>query len=360
MKNIGIAPSHKGALANKIFEVKEDRDSIREPWLRLKKRIEDSGGNLATADVVLSEQWKSLDALICLRPDFTFLYILKIIKRFPDVKLIFVQTEEEAVTKFCSPRYFLFRNLYDVCLSWRTDIPLDRRLIHQFYVNPRRTYNVGNSWDKSVLLIASNKLKESLKSGFIYPLRLEYIELLRKYFDRCHIAGYGWDKPVLNGVEYIGEVENKQEVYMGYTFALIIENSAESGGISEKIFDAMSGGCIPLYMGAPDVLDFIPEGCFINLREISRNSLAEKIDKLSLDEIKSYRNNIREFLTSQRYSLFTTEEFIENLEKAIAFKRSTQNRKVISYVCDSLFGAGLKTAFSSKRYCLTILKSFFL
>ncbi|KAF9340961.1 Alpha 1,3 fucosyltransferase [Linnemannia elongata] len=58
----------------------------------------------------------------------------------------------------------------------------------------------------------------------------------------------------------------KQKVLASYPFGLAAENSNCLGYITEKIYDVYAAGSIPIYMGAPDIADFVPEGSFIDAR----------------------------------------------------------------------------------------------
>ena len=44
-----------------------------------------------------------------------------------------------------------------------------------------------------------------------------------------------------------GEVEDKASVYSNFNYAIVVEN--EANYVSEKIYDALSSGCIPIYVG---------------------------------------------------------------------------------------------------------------
>jgi alpha-1,3-fucosyltransferase 10 len=49
-----------------------------------------------------------------------------------------------------------------------------------------------------------------------------------------------------------------------YPFALAFENACEPDYVTEKIFDAYWAGAIPVYLGAPNIADFVPQGSFID------------------------------------------------------------------------------------------------
>ena len=57
----------------------------------------------------------------------------------------------------------------------------------------------------------------------------------------------------------------KRDVLLRSKFNLCYENTGGSMGyISEKLFDALSTGAVPVYWGAPNVTDYVPGDCFID------------------------------------------------------------------------------------------------
>jgi len=77
----------------------------------------------------------------------------------------------------------------------------------------------------------------------------------------------------------------KQELASRYTFVLSIENSLSADYISEKPFDALQAGSIPLYLGAPNFNEFLPPGSAVDLRQFdSAILLGQFIENLAGDE----------------------------------------------------------------------------
>ncbi len=52
-----------------------------------------------------------------------------------------------------------------------------------------------------------------------------------------------------------------------YPFCIAFENSIGPDYVTEKIFDALAAGSIPIYLGAPNVADFVPPGSYIDAAE---------------------------------------------------------------------------------------------
>ena len=50
-----------------------------------------------------------------------------------------------------------------------------------------------------------------------------------------------------------GIISNKDEILSKYRFCLVIENMSEKSFITEKIFHAINTGCVPIYLGAPNI-----------------------------------------------------------------------------------------------------------
>ena len=46
-----------------------------------------------------------------------------------------------------------------------------------------------------------------------------------------------------------------------------MENFTYPGYVTEKIFDALAAGSIPVYLGAPDIESFVPKETFIDMRD---------------------------------------------------------------------------------------------
>lgn len=66
-----------------------------------------------------------------------------------------------------------------------------------------------------------------------------------------------------------GACDDKAAVLARFEFALAFENTACPGYVTEKIFDAMCAGCIPIYRGAPDVQAHVPAEAFLDGRGLS-------------------------------------------------------------------------------------------
>jgi hypothetical protein len=111
-----------------------------------------------------------------------------------------------------------------------------------------------------------------------------------------------------------GTTESKCETLGSYTFALCFENQLLRGWITEKIFDCFRAGSIPIYLGAPDIEDWVPSECFIDMRQFTGyGELGEFLRALAPAEIERYREAARDFLASERFYPFSKQAFVDRL-----------------------------------------------
>jgi hypothetical protein len=71
-------------------------------------------------------------------------------------------------------------------------------------------------------------------------------------------------------------------------------------------------GIIPLYLGAPDIIKYIPASCFIDLRNYSsKEELLAYLDNISEEEAKNIIASGHQFLISNQGKLYSYEGFAE-------------------------------------------------
>jgi len=96
---------------------------------------------------------------------------------------------------------------------------------------------------------------------------------------------------------YKGACDSKYEVLSQYKFSLCFENMAMKGYVTEKIFDCLYAGTVPLYLGAPDISELVPEAAYIDCRHFnSWVKVQEFISRMPGVEIQLMRNAGRSFV----------------------------------------------------------------
>jgi hypothetical protein len=95
------------------------------------------------------------------------------------------------------------------------------------------------------------------------------------------------------------------------------------GYITEKMFDCLYAGTIPLYMGPQDILKYIPENVFVDCRKyLSWNEMWADVSTMSPEQIEVMKISGRNFLKSDAgISFYNSIQDICNINCDSEFKR---------------------------------------
>lgn len=116
-----------------------------------------------------------------------------------------------------------------------------------------------------------------------------------------------------------GAPRSKSETVSQYRFALCFENSVLKGWMTEKLFDCFFAGTVPVYWGAPDVLDWVPAECFIDMRKFKDFAeLRTFLHALKPADEQSYREAARNYLLSDKFDPFRLRTFVNLVTRMIA------------------------------------------
>ena len=200
-------------------------------------------------------------------------------------------------------------------------------------------------WDRTdrrlLTMINANKLPRVYLHE-LYTERLRAIEYFSNE-DGFDLYGKGWDLPTVrvgaSWMPYIarratralktqwehfhtnrqlaaarrvwrGAIPNKAEILSRYKFAICFENMVLPGWITEKLFDCLFSGTVPVYLGAPEIADVVPSDCFVDMRKFDDYpSLAAHLRSMTDAEREAMREAGREFVGSERYHPFSMDAF---------------------------------------------------
>lgn len=158
----------------------------------------------------------------------------------------------------------------------------------------------------------------------LYSERLRLIEVLAA-IPGVDLYGRGWDRAgpqhvdVPAGVRAIwrGAVDDKDAALRRYRFALCVENAEFPGYITEKIFDVLASGAIPVYLGAPDVTAHIPSECFVHVRDHAGDgALIARLRGMGVEEAERMRAAARRFLASPGFDPFAEDRIAREIAEA--------------------------------------------
>lgn len=151
-----------------------------------------------------------------------------------------------------------------------------------------------------------------------------------KYFEKTlpnnfDLYGIGWNYPATRRqrllkftapyyLSYRGTTDSKATVFSHYRFALCYENACVPGWITEKIFDCMRSGCVPVYLGAPNITDYVDAMAFIDRRKFKSNkALADYLTGITEKEYQQYQRAMSEYLASPLFASFLSPAFADTI-----------------------------------------------
>lgn len=168
----------------------------------------------------------------------------------------------------------LFMNRFDLTMTYHPDSDIPFTYVEYGFKDLLR----GPVRDKCSGNIVNAFISSHLnKSG-----RFEFLLKLMNVLD---VHSYG--KLLQNRVvEQDSGQRSKMDTISTYKFTLAFENAIARDYVTEKFYDPLIAGSVPVYLGAPNIDDFAPgENCFINASEWdSPESLAQYLLAVSRDE----------------------------------------------------------------------------
>ena len=178
--------------------------------------------------------------------------------------------------------------------------------------------------------LSGNKPATSLPLADL-QLQDRRLELLTYFLEREQVSlfGIGWDrfdrlppdwrqslKPLLSSSDR--KIDDKISCLRQFRFCLCLENCSYPGYVTEKIIDCLVAGVIPLYQGAPDIAEFIPAECFIDISQYSDlGELERRIDQMSEIEAFHMIEAGQDFLNSEKGYLHSYEGFASMIAELI-------------------------------------------
>lgn len=143
----------------------------------------------------------------------------------------------------------------------------------------------------------------------------------RNHSQQCALYGTGWNtygymnKGPIKGRDWRN---TKINILKTYRFCICYENCAEPGYITEKIFDCFRAGTVPIYLGAPNITNYIPKSCFIDMRDFaSPEQLYTYLSRIDEKTFMEYINAIRTYLTSALSDVFTEKAYVKTMEQIL-------------------------------------------
>ena len=117
---------------------------------------------------------------------------------------------------------------------------------------------------------------------------------------------------------YRGVAGDKSGIFPKYKFALCYENMSHPGYVSLKIMDCLRSGCVPVYLGAPDIADYVDSDAFIDRRDFkSIDDMGKYLSSLEETEYERYIEAGKDYKESDRFKLFLSENFVNTIVRTL-------------------------------------------
>ncbi|MCK5632135.1 hypothetical protein KAH94_00120 [bacterium] len=236
---------------------------------------------------------------------------LEYLQEYPKEKRILVLWEGPVVRPNDYKKEYL--NIFSKIYTWN-DSFIDNEKYFKFnYTRPYFSVAPHDfSFEQKKLCTMINYNKNSKHHLSLYGQRREVIEFFEnQYQDDFDLYGRGWKSC---GYEnYKGSVDSKTECIKQYRFCFTYENARDiSGYITEKLFDVMVAGSVPVYWGANNITDYVPKNCFIDRRDFEDNDqLYQYLKTMNEQEYQEYTGNIKKYLASSQALLFSWDFHID-------------------------------------------------
>lgn len=329
-----------------------NRDNCLEPMRLLQSVAQQNGIALHTADVNQANR---------INPDFS-LYVESIDFMPSIAKQSYLILYETPLTVPRNSNY-KYLNQFDYIFTWDrqllknglTDISgkiiPSHRFIEIYHPNPipaectsdfqSSTFNQRKDF---LCLIGSNRHANLVDERELYSERVKAIRWFETHaLDDFKLYGNGWKVPQkrlgnlgkaryriekiipwLMGrpvfPSYQGPAKTKYEVLSRTKFCICYENARDiSGYITEKIFDCLFAGCVPIYWGDSEIAQSIPPSCFIESRKYSDyEELYQYLRTMKPEEFYGYQNAARDFLRSPAFTRFSSPSFANAVVQKIS------------------------------------------
>jgi hypothetical protein len=123
-----------------------------------------------------------------------------------------------------------------------------------------------------------------ISSNFNQSRRINYLKELMSYIN---VHSYGKTLNNKNLPDDKG-ILTKQEIISSYKFTIAFENAIATDYVTEKFFQPLIAGSVPVYLGAPNIEEFAPgDNCYINVNSFtSVKLLADYILELDNNDEK--------------------------------------------------------------------------
>jgi hypothetical protein len=359
MRQVAIHPNYPQFEGNRLFSLEHEYSGYwQKPFAALRAHAKEAGIQLDTLDC---SDPATCDAVILMDLPREQKELRSLLQRAPNAKWILHLVE----SPLGRPYWFDRRNHQDFAaiMTYRSDLCDGQRYFYcPFPVGLAPQVAGGRSFSERKLLLILNNVGKvgiwanrghgliglpffgPLFSGFRFGIR----DLLRQHAgemmtrrlrlartmeavspDLLDIYGGGWNGEQIGWMNHFvknrpfagfrGRKVQQFKVMGNYRFFLAFENiRADVGFITQKIFDAMHAGTVPVYLGDERIAEHVWPECFVDVRAFATDrELAVYLRDMPEKKWQRMRDAGREYLTSSAAAKFSAEAYAMRVLHAI-------------------------------------------
>jgi hypothetical protein len=310
-------------------------DDLMYPFVHLGARLREMGHRVATLDM---DNLEAFDACVFLDYPTALNSYYRKLRHMPGKKMYLLLMENAANR----PDNYWKRNHRDFekVFTWDSRLVDGKKYIKLFLPNKTPSQFSINRAEKTRFCVTIASQKYSGHPSELYSERVRAI----RWFEREHpgefdLYGTGWDRRYFTGPlarlnlglqiiykrfpnlgkackfpSWRGAVSSKNAVMRQYRFAIAYENASFPGYLTEKVFDALFAGCVPIYLGDPEVARSVPPEAFIDKRQFpDYNGLYQYLKEMSDSEYAQRLSAIEEFVRGTKLHPFGSEQLVETI-----------------------------------------------
>lgn len=329
LHSIVLDPSSNHYLKNKLFDLsnsKLNRDNSLLPFHRLAEKLQNQGVFINTVDFLFENE---LDQNIHHYFSLGVMSNINELNKRKDINLKgFLIMEPPVVSPELYNALPELTSRFEKVYIHNTEGDgysldrVDKSKLNRLYW-PQPCFGViEKNWANTdrlnrIVVINGNHRPKSIE-GELYSKRIEAMAGLVK-LNAVDLYGRGWAKWWLRSSFWLpywmnrgrlmsiykGECSSKLDILSQYRFCLCFENMSMKGYVTEKIFDCLYAGTIPLYWGAPDIDSLIPAEVYIDVRKFeSWEDMWGHVRNMSKAEVKLMREAGKAFMRSKKFSKY--------------------------------------------------------
>lgn len=238
-----------------------------------------------------------------------------VLKKYSHLKQIYFAFEPPCVDSAHSEkRLRRLAKHFDYICTWNDVLVNKENFIKFNYVVDFTLKKLECDYKERKLVTNISANKRVRYPNELYSKRLEAIKYFALNEPSFEFYGIGWESENLS--HYRGSAPSKRSVLSQYKFSICYENQSNvEGYITEKIWECMICGCVPVYWGANNIKEYVPSNCFIDYRDFgSLESLHEYLRNIPEDVWNDYIKSIDEFIQSVEDGSFSPAGFVSVIE----------------------------------------------